>query len=341
MSGCDRASAFAPASVSNVACGFDVLGFALDSELGDRVSVQRCDRPGVRLLSISGDHGQLPVDPARNTAGVAARSMLERLVARGAAPPDVGIEIEIEKRMPISSGIGSSAASAAAAAAAVDALFGGSTPCGELLGCALDGEALASGSRHADNVAPALFGGLLAVRTLAPEPDLVRLPCPAWLSCALVLPEIAVSTCAARAALGERVALPVAVQQSANLAALVHALHTDDADLLGRALVDLIAEPCRKAAVPGFDAAMQAAREAGALGGSLSGSGPALFALCREAAAGEVPSVARGAAEAMAKTLRGAGVAARSLGVRIAMDGARSRTEIVGAESTTPRAAGR
>jgi homoserine kinase len=307
--------------VSNVACGFDVLGFAIESELGDRVCARRSSCEGVRITLVTGDLQALPRDAHRNTAGVAATSVLER--ARqlyGVAPP--GVELEIHKHMPISSGIGSSAASAAAAAAAVNALLDRPLSRAEVLACALDGESVASGSRHADNVAPALFGGLVAVRSLDPEPDILDLPIPRWLSCALVLPELEVSTQAAREALGDHVRLADSVQQSANLAALVHALHTADSALLARSLVDCIAEPCRKAAVPGFDAALDAARSAGALGGSLSGSGPAIFALCREAPGDESTSVAREVAQEMARALDRAGVESRSLAVRIAPRGA-------------------
>lgn len=337
----DAAWAFAPASVSNVACGFDVVGFALDvteaeaeSEptsvaerpaLGDWVCARRAEATGTctQVVKIFGDDGVLPRGAADNTAAVAAEAVRRVLVERGVLDSDTSLELLIHKHMPISSGIGSSAASAAAAAAAVDALFGQQLSETELLACALDGEFVASRSRHADNVAPALLGGLLAVRALTPQPDLLRLPIPARLSCALVLPEIEVSTSAARAALAGTVPLPIAVQQSANLAALVHALHAEDFELLSRALVDLIAEPVRKSAVPGFDDAMVAARSAGGLGGSLSGSGPALFALCEESS-NDSRAVALVVAEAMRAELERSGVASRALAARIAPRGARA-----------------
>lgn len=304
---------FAPASVSNVACGFDALGFAITG-LGDEVVAAWAagrdgGEPGVRVRSVTGDGGKLPLDPLRNTAAVAARAVLTaaraRLGARGVS--GLVVELDIHKQMPLCSGLGSSAASAVGGAVATLELLrrdhGVTMPRAELLECALAGEVVASGGRHADNVAPSLLGGLVLIRALEPRPDFIELPMDDWLWCALARPQLAVDTLLARQALGSSVALADAIRQWANLGALVAALYRRDAALLARALEDRIAEPVRKGAVPGFDAAMDAARAAGALGGSLSGSGPTLFALCED------EKTARAAAEAMSSEVeRAAGV---------------------------------
>lgn len=266
-------TAFAPATVSNVACGFDVLGFALD-EPGDRVTATFTDRPGVSIEDIEGDGGRLPREAARNTAGVAVDALL-RLVGEAR-----GVALRIRKGLPLSSGLGGSAASAAAAVVAVNALCGGTVPTRRLLECALAGEKLGAGSAHGDNVAPALCGGFVLVRSMAP-PDIVTLPVPAGLTAVVVHPDLAIETAKARALLGTQVALSDAVKQWANLGAFVHALHTSDFELLARTLEDHIAEPKRAPLVPGLAAIKRAAIDAGALGSSLSGSGPSLFALCR------------------------------------------------------------
>ncbi|MBI1875200.1 MAG: homoserine kinase [Acidobacteria bacterium] len=266
-------TAFAPASVSNVACGFDVLGFAI-SGLGDRVTARRTRASGVRMSRITGDEGRLPHDARRNTASVAAAALIE-----GRQTP-AGVEIVLEKGLPLASGLGSSAASAVAAVVAVDALFGLGAPLEELLRCAVEGERVACGAAHADNAAPSLYGGFVLVRSTRPI-DIVRLPVPRELACAVLCPSLEVETKAARAVLGDSVPLAAAVAQWANVGALVAGLHRDDYDLIGRALQDAVAEPHRARLVPGFADAKRAALDAGALGCSLSGSGPAMFALCR------------------------------------------------------------
>lgn len=277
--------AFAPASVSNIACGFDILGFALQSEsegdLGPGDIVTAHDREPtaggrcpVRIVAIAGDEGRLPLEADRNTAAVAAKALVD-----GEAP-GATVDLKIEKRMPLESGLGSSAASAVAAVVAVDALLGLELPAASLLRYALAGEILASGGPHADNLAPSLLGGLVLVRSLDPEPDVVDLPVPEGLTCALVRPHAEVNTKESRAGLDRHLPLERAVTQWGNAAALVSALYRSDLELLSRALVDVVAEPVRAPGVPGFHAAKAAAIEAGALGCSLSGSGPALFALC-------------------------------------------------------------
>ena len=308
--------AFAPASVANLACGFDILGLAFEplddaaAGLGDVVTARWSDghrgrrggggsggnggsgdRGPVTIAAIAGDDGRLPVAADRNTAGVATRALL-----RGEAP-EAAVTLEIEKRMPLESGLGSSAASAVAAVVAVDALLGLGLPPERLLRYAVAGEVAADGGRHADNLAPSLLGGIVLVRSLEPAPDIVELPVPPGLTCALAHPHLGVNTRDARTALGRQVPLRRAVTQWGNCAALVAALYRGDLELLSRALVDVVAEPVRAAAVPGFAAARAAALDAGALGCSLSGSGPSMFALCDG-----VPR-AREAAGAMAAAL--------------------------------------
>ncbi len=264
-------AAYAPGSVSNVACGFDVLGFAMD-EPGDIVVAGQRDEPGVGIDAIHGDGGRLPLDPAKNTAGAAALALLERLETTR------GVTLTIHKGLPLASGVGSSGASAVAAVVAVNELLGRPASMELLLACAMAGEQAGCGASHPDNVAPSLYGGFVLARSANP-PDIVRLPVPEGLACAVLHPHVEVQTGAARALLGDTVSLRDAVRQWGNLGALVAALFTHDRALLSRSLEDVIAEPKRAALVPGFFAVKAAALAAGALGCSLSGSGPSVFAL--------------------------------------------------------------
>lgn len=264
-------TAFAPATVSNLACGFDVLGFPLESA-GDVVTA-RIVASGVRIDDIEGDGGRLPRDARRNTAGVAVQALLDRL-----GEPR-GIALSIRKGLPLSSGLGGSAASAVAAVVAADAALGAGSTLEQLILCALDGERIGAGSAHADNVAPCLYGGLVLVRRPNP-PDIIRLPVPPGLTAVVVHPALEIETSRARALLGETVLLADAVRQWANLGAFVDGLHRGDFAQMARALEDAIAEPRRAPLVPGLSAIKRAAADAGALGCSLSGSGPSLFALC-------------------------------------------------------------
>lgn len=265
-------AAYAPATVSNVACGFDVLGFALD-EPGDVVTAAAADGSGVRIAAIHGDDGRLPTDPARNTASAAVQALLTRL------DTPRGVVLEIYKGLPLGSGVGSSGASAAAAVVAVNELLGRPAPLDVLMECAMEGERVGCGTAHPDNVGPALYGGFVLARSTNP-PDLIRLPVPDGLAVAVVHPPIEVDTRAARALLGPTVPLGDAVQQWANVGALVAGLFQNDLQLISRALVDVVVEPRRAHLVPGFYPMQRAARDAGALGCSLSGSGPSTFALC-------------------------------------------------------------
>ncbi|MEZ5293602.1 MAG: homoserine kinase [Vicinamibacterales bacterium] len=264
-------AAFAPATVSNVAAGFDVLGFALD-EPGDIVVARLAAGPGVSIASVHGDGGRLATDPAKNTAGAAARALLAALGT------SQGITLDVHKGLPLASGVGSSGASAVAAAVAVNELLGRPASLEMVCRAAMEGERAGCGAVHPDNVAPALYGGFVLARSLDPL-DVVRLPVPSGLSCAVLHPHQEVETGAARALLGDTVLLATAVRQWANLGALVSALHAGDLALLSRSLVDHVAEPRRAGLVPGFPAVKAAALDAGALGCSLSGSGPSIFAL--------------------------------------------------------------
>jgi len=271
----DRVRVFAPATVANVASGFDVLGFALESP-GDAALLTRTGEKGVRVRSITGDDGRLPTDPKKNTAAVAAAAFLERI------GNPFGVDVELEKRMPLSSGLGSSAASAVAAVAAANLLAGTPMSPTELLPFTIEAERVACGSAHADNVAPSMLGGFVLIRSYDPL-DVVRLPVPAGLSCAVVHPHTELRTEDARRVLKKEIRLSDATRQWGNLAALVAALYNGDLGLLGRSLQDVVAEPARSLLIPGFDRVKGAALAAGALGCSISGSGPSIFALCARA----------------------------------------------------------
>jgi homoserine kinase len=271
--------AFAPASVANVTCGFDLLGFAVAS-WGDTVEARSTTEPGVRLVEITGDGGRLPTDPFQNTAGVAALALLGQL-APGVEPVVVGVELKLHKGLPLASGLGSSAASGVAAALAVNAVLGLDASAGRLLAAAVEGERVACGTAHPDNAAPSLHGGLLLVRS-GVSPAITPLRVPEGLTAILLHPHAEVATEAARAALPSEIPLAVSLRQSGNLAALVAGLMTDDFDLIASAMVDHIAEPVRTAMTPGFDAVRAAALAAGAIGCGLSGSGPTIFAWARD-----------------------------------------------------------
>lgn len=266
-----RVTAFAPATVANVGCGFDIFGFAV-AEPGDIVKVTRCNGHDVRITAISGDEGRLPQNAAENTAGFAVLRFLEEIQS------EQGIEIQLSKQLPLSSGMGSSAASAVAALKAVNHLFENPLPKGKLLEIGMAAEALACGSPHADNVAPALFGGFVLIRENNP-PDIIELPVPENLYCTLIHPDIEIKTQNARNILPATVPLQTAVRQWANTAALVAGLYRNDLELIGRSSADHIVESRRAVLIPCFSEVRQAALDSGALACSISGSGPALFAL--------------------------------------------------------------
>jgi homoserine kinase len=273
----NEVTVFAPASMGNVAVGYDLLGSALDG-LGDHVTVRRLEEPVVRIGTITGRVTDLPTAPSDNTATVALRSLQKTADVEG------GFEVSIEKGIPLGSGLGGSAASAVGAVVAGAALLPDSWSANELLPHALAGEAVASGDLHPDNVAPCLFGGLVLTREMDP-PDVVSIPVPSNVRCVLVHPNRVIPTREARACLPEEIPLSDSVRQTAHLGAFVAGCYRDDLALVGRALRDLIVEPHRAALVPGFADVQTAAMDAGALGCSLSGAGPTLFAWCDGSAA--------------------------------------------------------
>lgn len=262
---------FAPATIANLSCGFDVLGLCLDG-IGDEMVIRRSDEKGVRITKIDG--ADLPFKADRNVAGVAVMALLEKLRS------DEGFEIEIYKKIKAGSGIGSSAASSAGAVFGVNELLGRPFSRKELVQFAMEGEKLASDTAHADNVAPALLGGVTLIRSTMPL-DIIRIDSPNELFATVIHPQIELKTSDARSVLKNNVALKSAITQWGNVGGLVAGLYTQDYDLIGRSLHDDIVEPVRSVLIPGFDTLKQAAKKAGALGSGISGSGPSVFALSR------------------------------------------------------------
>ncbi len=281
MSGKERSvTAFAPGGVGNVGPGLDILGLALAGE-GDTVRAEWTGEPGIHILDAG--HKELPHDPDRHTSGLAARAVVARAGQRQLR--DRGIALTVRKGLPLSGGQGGSAASAVAAAVAVNALLGGPLDRLELVSASLAAEESVSG-RHADNVAPSLLGGIVLIRSLEPL-DLVELPVPDELLVVVALPDQRMRTAEARSVLPKEISRAVAIHQAAQVGALIAALASGDYALLGRAIDDRIAEPARAGLLPGFREAKLAALAAGALGSSISGSGPTTFALVRGAAVGK------------------------------------------------------
>jgi len=281
-----RATAFAPASIGNVAVGFDVLGHSVAGP-GDRVMVTRTSTGEVRIVAIRGAEVPLPLTAAENTAGRALLTLQRSL------PKDVGFDVEIDKGIAMGSGMGGSAASAVAAVVAANAVL--DTPLSEaiLYQCAMQGEAAATGSAHGDNVGPMLLGGLV----IAPaEGAPVKVPTPDWLHVALVHPHFVLETRKARAALAGAYELHDFVVQSEGLALVLAGCFTSDASLLRRGLRDVLVEPRRASLIPGFAKVKQAALDSGALGASISGAGPSVFGWFESREAAERASVAMAAA---------------------------------------------
>ena len=292
----DRIRVFAPASVSNLGPGFDVLGLALPHP-GDIVEVSACETPGIQICEVTGAPS-LSTDATRNTAGVAGSAVIRRLDP--SAPR--GVQMWVHKQMPLSSGLGSSAASSVAGAVAVNELFGGILSRQALVECALEGEAAASGTAHADNVGPSLLGGIVLIRSYDPL-DLVSLPVPFRLRVVVVHPHAEVETAAARRLVADcRFDISQCVVNLGNIAALVSALHSDDFALFGRSIRDVLVEPIRAPLVPAFGEVKSAAIEAGALGCSISGSGPSVFAFA------DSDACAAGVADAMQAAFAQAGL---------------------------------
>jgi homoserine kinase len=272
---------FAPATVANVACGFDIFGFAIDAP-GDEVVARRLKRKkGVHITKIKGDSGLLPKDPQKNTAGAAVSAFLERLRISD------GVELEVHKKMPLECGLGSSGASAVAAVVAVNALFGDPLEKKELLPFVVEAEKVACGASHADNVGGSLLGGFIVVRSYDPL-DVIQVPTPTNLTCVIVHPEMVLPTADARRVLPENVSLSKMITQSGNASALIVGLMTANYSLIARSLDDVIIEPRRRALIKGFDQVKEAALKQGALGCSISGAGPSVFALCSSIEEGQV-----------------------------------------------------
>ncbi len=263
---------FAPASVANVAVGYDILGFALEKP-GDEIIARFSDTPGLRITKITGAKGKLPYEVLKNTAGFAAQKMLEHIGEEGR-----GIELEIHKKMPFGSGLGSSAASAAAGVMAVNELLRRPLTKRELLPFAVLGEQIADGAYHADNVAPSLLGGMVLIRSNK-ELDVHRLHLPKGLYATVIYPHVQVLTKDSRAVLSDQVSLNQCIQQTGNIAGFIVGLYNSDIDLIGRSLQDVIIEPQRAKLIPHFYEVKEAVLEAGALGCSISGAGPSIFAL--------------------------------------------------------------
>ena len=270
----DSVLAFAPASVGNVGIGFDILGHTVKA-VGDRVRARRTQEKGIRIAAITGSAAALPLEPERNTAGMALVSMA------GALSLPFGIEIEIEKGIPLGSGLGGSAASAVAAVVAGNALLDAPLSKLELLKFAMQGEAVASGSVHVDNIAPSLFGGLVLTVGID-HPRTKQIPVPPSVRCVLAHPHMFLSTREARRVLRKTVDLSDVVWQTANLAGFLSACYTNDLAMLRDAFEDVIIEPQRATLIPGFKAVKQAAMGNGALGCSISGAGPTVFAWAEE-----------------------------------------------------------
>jgi homoserine kinase len=270
-----RVTAYAPGSVANVAIGFDILGFSVDA-VGDSVTLLRTDKPGVTISSITGVVDDLPLAAEKNTAG---QALLALIRLRGL---DFGFDVRIAKGIPLASGLGGSAASAVAAVVAANAMIDHPLTRIELLKVAMEGEAVASGSRHADNISPSLFGGLVLTVGID-EPRVKQIPVPQQIYAVIVHPHLQVSTKQARAILSRTVNMSDFVWQTANLAGFISGCYTNDLDMIKATLVDVIIEKQRQVLIPGFLEVRAAALARGALGCSISGAGPTVFALCLEA----------------------------------------------------------
>ena len=262
---------FCPATIANLSCGFDVLGLCLDN-VGDEMVIRKSAQKGIRITKIVG--ADLPLETENNVSGVAGLALLETV------NPDFGFEIESYKNIKAGSGIGSSAASSAGAVFGINALLGYPYSTKDLVQFAMQGEKLACGNAHADNVAPALLGGFTLVRSYSPL-DIIKIESPSELYATVVHPQIELKTSDARSVLKQTVSLKSAIMQWGNVGGLIAGLYTQDYDLIGRSLHDEIVEPLRSVLIPGFDLIKQAALENGALGSGISGSGPSIFALSK------------------------------------------------------------
>ncbi len=267
---------FAPATVANVICGYDVLGFAVDAP-GDEVIMSIKEEPGVIITKISGDEGRLPYDPAKNTVSLSVQHYLRHI-----GREDVGVSIELHKKMPIGSGLGSSSASTVAGLFAINTLMGSPLSQMQLVPFAMKGEEMACGTGHADNVAPALLGGFVLIRSYEPL-DIIQLPYPEELYCSIVFPHVDVPTRDARKIIRANIPLKDAVTQWGNVAGLVSGLFMKDIALIARSMKDVVVEPVRSILIPDFYRLRDIAMENGALSFGISGSGPSVFTFTKNA----------------------------------------------------------
>ena len=272
----------APATVANMVCGFDILGFAVNSpydEMEMRWMSRAENEASINIINI--DNYNLPTDPEKNVAGAALLAFIEEYEEKqnNSSAPKIKFEVKINKLIKPGSGVGSSAASSAGAVVGANYLVGNIFSKDDLVRFAMNGEKLASGVKHADNIAPCIFGGVTLVRSIFPL-EIIALPSPT-LHVTIVHPQIEVRTSDARSILRQQVLLKDAIKQWGNIAGLVAGLMKSDYDLIGRSLEDVIIEPVRSILIPGFDALKLACKQAGALGGGISGSGPSIFMLSK------------------------------------------------------------
>ena len=280
----DTIRVFAPATVANVACGFDIFGLAVDNP-GDEVIVKKRNDNQIVIQEITGDNGKLTFDPNKNTVTVPIIKYLEHL------NKNTGFDVILHKKMPLGSGLGSSSASSVAGVFAVNQLLNQPIPTRELLQFAMEGERIACGSAHADNVAPALMGGFVVIRSYSPL-DFFNVSTPEELFVTIVHPDIEVNTKDARYILKNEVSLKKAISQMGNVAGMIAGLISGDYSLISRSMVDLIIEPVRSILIPQFFEVKMAAIEAGALGCSISGAGPSIFAFSKGRETAEKVSIA-------------------------------------------------
>lgn len=267
----DKIRVFAPATVANVSCGFDILGFALH-EPGDEIYLEKNKTGKLVIEDIIGDGGMLPREVGKNTASAVIRNILDHLKVKD------GFNIVLHKKMPLGSGLGSSAASSVAGAYAINAVLGSPLSTDELLRFTMQGESVACGSEHADNVAPSLFGGFVLIRSYDPL-DVIQIPTPDNLYATVIHPQIEIKTKDAREILKKEIQLKSAIKQWGNVGGIISGLFLSDYELIGRSMQDHIIEPIRSILIPGYNEVKRAALDAGVLGGGISGSGPSIFAL--------------------------------------------------------------
>lgn len=301
--------AFAPATVANAVIGFDVLGFALQKP-GDTVVCKASNTSGIQIAPLPGNFSSLPTDPKLNTAGVAVQALLD------SQNLSVGLELEIQKGVPMIGGMGSSASSAVAAVVAVNELLELGIPTLDLLPFVLESEKAATGVPHADNAAPSLLGGFTLIHSLDPI-DVISLATPERFACAIVHPDMHIKTKDAREILPVSVSMQTATKQMGHIASFVTGLFSDDDDLIRRSFVDELAEPHRGKLIPGYEQVKQAAFDHGVLGCGISGSGPSMFALCPDS------EVAAQAGSAMQNAFKKAGLSSELYLSGISQQGAR------------------